>query len=96
VQEPNLGTPRGCRPWDSAASFGAAYTTQTWRVPMHEAPPLHVDRYIPFKREGWGAALFVCLLAMAIAASAFYVHQRTFKEPTDVRMGAAGNETRSN
>jgi hypothetical protein len=63
---------------------------------MHEAPPLHVDRYIPFKREGWGAALFVCLLAMAIAASAFYVHQRTFKEPTDVRMGAAGNETRSN
>ncbi len=60
---------------------------------MHEAPPPHVDRYIPFKREGWGAALFVCLLAMTIAASAFYVHHRTFKEPTDVRMRAAGHET---
>jgi hypothetical protein len=60
---------------------------------MHETPPLHVDRYIPFKRGGWGAAVFVCLLAMSIAASAFYVHQRTFKEPTDVRMRAAGHET---
>lgn len=57
---------------------------------MHDSPTPHVDRHIPFKREGWGIALFVCLLAVLTAAAATYVHQRTYRHPTDVRMQAAG------
>ena len=60
---------------------------------MHDAPNTPAGRHIPFKQEGWGAALFVCLLAAATAATAAYVHHRTFKEPTDVRMHAAGTPT---
>ena len=61
---------------------------------MHDAPTTpHAGRHIPFKREGWGVALFVCLLAVATAASAAYVHHRTYLEPTDVRMHAAGTES---
>ena len=60
---------------------------------MHDAGTPPAGRYIPFKREGWGIALFVCLLAVATAAAATYVHKRTFLEPTDVRMRAAGHES---
>lgn len=59
---------------------------------MHDAPTSHPGRYIPFKQEGWGIAIFVCLLALATAAAATYVHKRTYLEPTDVRMHAAGTE----
>ena len=58
---------------------------------MSDTAP-HVDRHIPFKQEGWGVALFVCLLAIATAATAAYVHNRTYKAPTDVRMKAVGAE----
>jgi hypothetical protein len=58
---------------------------------MSEPAP-HVDRHIPFKQEGWGVALFVCLLAVVTAAGAAYVHKRTYKAPTDVRMKAVGAE----
>lgn len=47
-------------------------------------------RHIPFKQEGWGFAIFVCLLAVATAAGAAYVHNSTFKQPTDVRFHAVG------
>ena len=47
-------------------------------------------RHIPFKREGWGTALFVCALAVVTALAAYYVHKRTFYEPTDVRSGSIG------
>jgi hypothetical protein len=58
---------------------------------MHDAPTTPTaGRHIPFKREGWGVALFVCLLAVATAAAATYVHKRTYLHPTDVRMHAAG------
>lgn len=60
---------------------------------MHDAPTPHAGRHIPFKREGWGIAAFVCLLALATAASAAYVHKRTYLHPTDVRMHAAGTQT---
>jgi hypothetical protein len=60
---------------------------------MHEpAAAPHVDRHIPFKREGWGVAAFIVLLAIASASTAFYIHKTTFREPTDVRMRAAGTE----
>jgi hypothetical protein len=58
---------------------------------MSDTAP-HVDRHIPFKREGWGTALFVCLLALLTAASATYVHKRTYKSPNDLRMHAKGAE----
>lgn len=54
----------------------------------HTAP--HVDRHIPFKRGGWGTAALVCLLALLTAASAAYVHNRTYKSPNDLRMHAKG------
>lgn len=57
---------------------------------MHDAPTPHVDRHIPFKQEGWGAALFICLLALGTALAATYVHKRTYLDPTDVKMHAAG------
>ena len=58
---------------------------------MHDANARpHVDRHIPFKQEGWGVALFVVVLAIASAAFATVVYQRTYKHPTDVQFQAAG------
>jgi hypothetical protein len=58
---------------------------------MHDANVRpHADRYVPFKQEGWGVALFIVLLAVASAAFATVVHNRTYKHPTDVRFQAAG------
>ncbi|MEP6617819.1 MAG: hypothetical protein ABJE47_00840 [bacterium] len=48
---------------------------------------------VPFKQEGWGVAAFVVLLAVAAAAGAAYVHNATYKHPTDVRFHAAGTAT---
>lgn len=59
---------------------------------MDDAGTTPAGRHIPFKREGWGAAILVCLLAVLTAASAAYVHKRTYLDPTDVRMRAAGND----
>ncbi len=47
-------------------------------------------KHVPFKQEGWGVALFVVFLAIASAAGAAYVHNATYKHPTDVRFHAAG------
>jgi hypothetical protein len=60
---------------------------------MHDAPHDAAGRYIPFKREGWGVALFICLLALASALTAGYVHKRTYKDPTDVRFQAVGESS---
>lgn len=58
---------------------------------MHDANPRpHADRFIPFKQEGWGVALFIVVLAIASAAFATVVHKRTYKHPTDVHFQAAG------
>ena len=59
---------------------------------MHESStPATAGRHVPFKQEGWGIALFICLLALGSALTAFYVHKTTYKHPTDVRMKAAGS-----
>jgi hypothetical protein len=50
-------------------------------------------RYVPFKQEGWGVALFICLLAVGSALTAFYVHRTTYKAPTDVRAHAVGDRS---
>jgi len=60
---------------------------------MHDShAPAPAGRHVPFKQEGWGVALFVCLLAVVSAASAFYVHKTTYKHPTDVRNHAVGSD----
>ena len=55
-----------------------------------DQPTPQAGRYIPFKQEGWGIAAFVVFLALASAATATYVHNATYKHPTDVRFHAAG------
>ena len=58
---------------------------------MHDSNArAHVDRYIPFKQEGWGIALFIVLLALGSAAFATYVHKTTYRHPTDTRFQATG------
>jgi hypothetical protein len=60
---------------------------------MHDPhAPARTGGYVPFKQEGWGIALFICLLAVGSAATAFYVHKTTYKPPTDVRSHAIGDE----
>ena len=59
---------------------------------MHDANVRpHVDRHIPFKREGWGIALLIVALAIGSATFATVVHKRTYKHPTDVHFQAAGS-----
>ena len=60
---------------------------------MHDSTRPHVDRYVPFKKEGWGAALFIVLLAVGSAAFATYVHKTTYKHPTDTHFRAAGTSS---
>jgi len=61
---------------------------------MHDTNPQpHVARYVPFKQEGWGVALFIVLLAIASAAFAATVHNKTYKHPTDLRFRAAGESS---
>ena len=58
---------------------------------MHDANVRpHVARYVPFKQEGWGIALFIVLLALASATIATIVHKRTYLHPTDIHFQAAG------
>jgi hypothetical protein len=58
---------------------------------MHDTKvPPHVARYVPFKQEGWGIALFIVLLALASVTFATIVHKRTYLHPTDVHFQAAG------
>ena len=59
---------------------------------MHDARTgSRADRHVPFKQEGWGAALFIVLLALGSAAMATYVHKTTYRPPTDVHFRAAGS-----
>ncbi|HEV7991722.1 MAG TPA: hypothetical protein VGP25_07860 [Gemmatimonadaceae bacterium] len=58
---------------------------------MHENPAPPAGRYVPFKQEGWGVALFIVLLAAATAGWATYVHKTTYRPPTDVHFRAAGS-----
>lgn len=57
---------------------------------MHDASPRSADRYVPFKQEGWGIALFIVFLALTAAGVATYVHKTTYLHPTDTHFRAAG------
>jgi hypothetical protein len=58
---------------------------------MQDETPPNAGRHIPFKQEGWGIAFLVVMLAVASAAGAAYVHNQTYKHPTDLRFHAAGS-----
>ena len=62
---------------------------------MQESSNSPAGQRVPFKQEGWGVAAFVVLLAVAAAAGAAYVHNSTYKAPTDVRFHAAGSSTKA-
>ncbi len=54
----------------------------------------HVDRFIPAHTNGgWGVAGLVAVLAILCIAGATYLHQTTYKHPSDVHMEAAGAHT---
>jgi hypothetical protein len=59
------------------------------------SPTPHVDRYIPFKQEGWGTALLVVLLALLCAGTATYIHKKTYLHPTDTRFRATYEDASS-
>ena len=44
---------------------------------------VHVPGYKPFRKEGWGVALFICLLTLAVWITAFMIHRATYKHPMD-------------
>jgi hypothetical protein len=61
---------------------------------MHDDATIpQIPRYIPFKRGGWGVALFICALAVVTALAAYYVHKRTYLPPTDVRNHSIGGSS---
>lgn len=62
-------------------------------MPDPHTSTTHVGRHVPFKREGWGIAALVCLLAVLCAGGAWYVHNETYLHPTDVRNRTAGSST---
>lgn len=50
-----------------------------------------VDRYVPADTSGgWGIAIGVILLAVALIATVTYVHKKTYRHPTDVTWHAKG------
>ena len=52
----------------------------------------HTDRFVPADTNGgWGFATFIILLAVACAASAAYIHDKSYKHPTDATwVGGSG------
>ncbi|HEY2027410.1 MAG TPA: hypothetical protein VGG78_10400 [Gemmatimonadaceae bacterium] len=62
---------------------------------MHNSPSITPNRHVPFKPGGWGIALFIVFLAAVCAGSAYYVHVKTYRPPTDVRSRAVGDASQS-
>jgi hypothetical protein len=52
----------------------------------------HIDRYIPAETNGgWGFASGVIVLAIVLIAAVAYIHNATYKPPTDVTWQAKGS-----
>lgn len=46
----------------------------------------HVVGYTPAKtNEGWGAAIFICVLTASLALMAYVIHVKTYEDFTDPR-----------
>ena len=59
---------------------------------MADIHVVRADRRIEGKfNEGWGYAAIICALAVACAVSAWWIHERTYHHPTDVRFHAPGS-----
>lgn len=50
----------------------------------------HAGEYVPFKKGGWGVAIFIVALALATAGTATWIHKSTYLQPQDLRMRAKG------
>ena len=52
----------------------------------------HTDRFVRADvNGGWGFATFVIVLAAVLCASAAYIHNKSYKHPTDVTwVGGSG------
>ena len=53
---------------------------------MASSPVMPPARHVPFKKGGWGAAILTTVAAVATFLTAFYIHNRTYRHPTDVMM----------
>jgi len=52
----------------------------------------HVDRYVPAKTNGgMGFASLIIGLALALIATATYIHKQTYRHPTDVTWHGPGS-----
>jgi len=50
------------------------------------------NRHVEFKKGGWGAAIVTVIATVATFLTAWAIHERTFREPTDVMMRQMGGD----
>lgn len=60
---------------------------------MASTPTLPPARHIPFQKGGWGAAIATTALAAALFATAWYIHEQTYRHPTDYMMRTYPHES---
>ena len=53
---------------------------------MASAPVMPPNRHVEYKKGGWGAAILTTVAAVATFLTAFYIHNRTYRHPTDLMM----------
>ena len=52
----------------------------------------HQPKYVPARtNDGWGVAALVVALAVALIVSVAYIHNRTYKHPTDPTFVSSGD-----
>ena len=59
---------------------------------MASAPVMPPNRHVEFKKGGWGAAILTVLATVAVFLTAWYIHERTYRPPTDVMMRQMGGD----
>ncbi len=59
---------------------------------MASAPVMPPNRHVEFKKGGWGAAIVTTIATIATFLTAWAIHERTYREPTDVMMRQQGGE----
>ena len=60
---------------------------------MASTPTLPPARHVEFKKGGWGAAIATTALAAALFATAWYIHEQTYRHPTDYMMRTYPHES---
>ncbi len=59
---------------------------------MASAPVMPPNRHVEFKKGGLVPAIATVIATVAVFLAAFLIHQRTYREPTDVMMRQQGGE----